>query len=92
LDHTRDPDLVIRNLAKAAKTGADLLLQVNLFLSDAEIQRKTAHHTVLHPHSFFPEMVLGMLQSKGFEIRKQRVGEELNADGEHFFICAGVKT
>ena len=91
LDHTRDPNRVIQNLARAAKTGADLLFQVNVYLSDEQIRKKFKKHAEIHPHSFFPETILSMLRMNRFDIRKQQLSEELDVNGECFFICAGVK-
>ena len=91
LDHTRDPIKVLHNLSKVAKTGADLLFQVNVYLSYEEIKKKSKYHVRLHPHSFLPEMIHNMIQMNHFRIQKQWISEEPDPNGEHFFICAGVK-
>jgi len=92
LDHTRDPNRVIEHLARVVKTGADLLFQVNVYLSQDEVQQKSPKHAQLHPHSLRPETVVSMLQAHQFAIWKEQLSAEVDHNGEHFFICAGVKT
>lgn len=92
LDHTRDPRQVVENLARVAKTGADLLFQLNVYSSPAEMQKKPRKHAELHPHSLDADTVLRLLRRHRFDIRRQRLSDEADHNGEHFFICAGVKT
>ena len=91
LDNTRNPDQIIKNLARVAKKGADLLFQVNVYLSNDQMKRKRKRHAEMYPHSFLPEKILEMLTLNQFEIRKQSLSKEPDANGEYFFICAGVK-
>src|SRR5690606_32737426 len=48
LDHARDPERVVAQMSRVAKPGADLLFQVNAYLSEAEIAEKTGQHAELH--------------------------------------------
>jgi hypothetical protein len=58
---------------------------------DEQIKNKSKWHAKIDPHSFFPESILGMLHKSEFDIRKQQLSEKLDANGENFFICAGIK-
>ena len=88
LDHTIDPDLVISQLSRVCKPGAELLFQLNVYLSDEELSQKSGLHAELHPHSFFPKTITGLLEKHGFEVWKQFCEEDRNATGEHYFLCA----
>jgi SAM-dependent methyltransferase len=91
LDHTFDPPKVVANLARVAKPGADLFFQVNVYTTADELRAKDGVHGELHPHSFFPETMLDLLRTSGFDIHKHWCGEELTPCGEHHFLCAGIK-
>jgi SAM-dependent methyltransferase len=91
LDHTRDPDRVVAQMARVAKPGADLLFQVNTYLTEAELAEKTGPHADLHPHSFFPQTAKALLERHGFAVRKEFCAAERTADGEHNFVCAATR-
>ncbi len=91
LDHTYDPSSVLKQLSRAAKPGADLLFQVNVYKTQAEVDAKHGLHAELHPHSFFPGTVRELLTANGFRIWKESCSEAPNPSGEYYFICAGTK-
>jgi SAM-dependent methyltransferase len=91
LDHTFNPSQIVAQLHRICKPGGDLLLQVNVYTSEEEMEAKSGEHAELHPFSFLPQTVVPLLEEHGFEIWKQYCAEDATPLGEHFFICAGRK-
>ena len=91
LDHVISPTRVVAEMSRIAKPGADLLFQLNVYLSVEEVLQKPAEHAALHPHSFFPPDVVGLLDTHGFQIVKDHCSPGVNPCGEHYFICAGKR-
>lgn len=88
LDHVLDPEKVMEQVARVAKPGAQLLFQVNVYASPAEIAKKSGLHAELHPHSFTTQSAIAILEKYGFDVSNSHCSPVANDCGEHYFICA----
>lgn len=90
LDHTINPNQVMKELHRIAKPNADFLFQVNLYRHKSEIANRPPEHAALHPHIFLLEEIDEFLASNGFKVLKSHCRNEASSCGEYYYIATGV--
>jgi len=89
LDHTIDPDHVMKELYRIAKPNAEFLFQVNLYRHKSEILSRPPEHAALHPHCFLLDEMPAFLGAHGFKVSKSHCRMEPTACGEYYYITSG---
>jgi SAM-dependent methyltransferase len=92
LDHTIDPEKVLKELHRIAKPEAAFLFQVNLYREKNQILKRPPEHAALHPHTFVLDEMLETLEKNGLKVLKSHCRQEPTPCGEYYFIAAGVVT
>jgi ubiquinone/menaquinone biosynthesis C-methylase UbiE len=90
LDHTIDPDKVLKELHRIAKPDAAFLFQVNLYREKNQIFNRPLAHAALHPHTFLLDEMLETLDLHRLKVLKSHCRQEPTPCGEYYFIAVGM--
>jgi polysaccharide pyruvyl transferase CsaB len=88
LDHVINPDLVMSECSRVAKSGGYLLFQVNI---NKDPLLKTEQHKLLHPHTFTERSAQDIIEKNNFKILKVYLADKPTEEGEYSFIAAALK-